>query len=227
MRDQRKKTRDAITTATMQLLCNTDYENVTIRAIAKKARVTPSNIYKYFENKDELVAALYNDLTEDMINGLNSCIEGISDTRSKLQRVTGFYMEYFQNNPTVAMMMYGRNILRNWIESSVSYDRARKFGFIVCKIFEDGKSQGDIRKDVNVRLMNWIYHGGIRQMVLSWLYHNNSFRLIDLSSDYAEAIWDAVRISDSQLQFSCPYLRDQAAKQNCIADREKGPGNDE
>ena len=110
MKVQRKKTREAITTATMQLLCSTDYDNVTIRAIAKRAKITPSNIYKYFENKDELVAALYNDITEDMLHGLNSCIEGVSDTRSKLQKVTAFYMEYFQNNPTIAMMMYGRNI---------------------------------------------------------------------------------------------------------------------
>ena len=125
------------------------------------------------------------------------------------------------------MMMYGRNILKNWIESSASYDRARKFGMVVSKIFEDGKSQGDIRKDANVRMMNWIYHGGIRQMVLSWLYHNNSFRLIDLSEDYAEAIWNSVRISDSEIKFACPYLRDQAAKQNCVAGIEKGPKDDE
>jgi hypothetical protein len=120
------------------------------------------------------------------------------------------------------MMMYGRNILRNWIESSASYDRARKFGFIVCKIFEDGKILGDVRDDVNVRLMNWIYHGGIRQMVLSWLYHNNSFRLIDLSRDYAEVIYKSVMVTDPQLESSCPYLRDKAAKHALTVNKDEG-----
>jgi len=202
-------TRSAIAAATMELLCTMDYEKVTIREIARKAKVTPSNIYKHFANKEELVAVLFDEVVEDMLNGLNMCVEGQDDTRTRIRKMTGFYMEYYEDNPHIAMLMYARNILRNWVESEGSFQRARRFGTVFIRVLEEGKKRGDVRQDVNIRVMNWVFHGGIRHMVLSWLYRNNSFRLTDLADSFAEFIYSALRPAAGQ--FVCPYF-DQLAQ---------------
>jgi len=120
-------------------------------------------------------------------------------------------MNYFEENPHIAMIMYARNILRNWIESEEAFQWARLFGTVFIKILEDGQARGDVRKDINMRLMNWIYHGGIRQMTLSWLYRPDSFKLTDAAEGYAEAIYAAVKCPEPAA-FMCPYYEDESSK---------------
>jgi TetR/AcrR family transcriptional regulator, fatty acid metabolism regulator protein len=209
LKDKRRATKSAIAAATMELLCTMDYEKVTIREIARKAKVTPSNIYKHFDNKDVLVSGLYADIVDEMINGLNSCTEGIDDTRSKIRKVSYFYMQYYEDNPHIAMIMYGRNILRNWVESEESFRRSRQFGQVFVKILQTGQERGDVRRDINVRVMNWIFHGGMRHMVLSWLYRGHSFRLTEAAEGFAESIYAA--ICPPAEAFVCPYLDQSGA----------------
>lgn len=209
MKDKKRFTREAIIHASMQLLCTADYDNITIRAIARKARVTPSNIYKHFENKEMLIAALYNDIVEEMLSGLHASAGGAKDTRTKLHRITAFYMGYYQGNPYIAMIIYRRDVLKNWMVSDEAFQRARKFGTFFIKILKDGQEMGDVRRDLDLRIINWIYHGGIRQMVLSWLYRGDSLRLTDIAEGYADAIYTVVKCGNQNLsQFMCPYSKE-------------------
>jgi TetR/AcrR family transcriptional regulator, repressor of fatR-cypB operon len=200
-----RETRAAILNAAMELFTTAGYEDTTVRELAKKANVTPSGIYKYFSDKDELVNTLFNDLTGVLYFGLNECIADVSDTQVRLHRVTEYYLRYFNDNRTAAYMIYARNILKNWRESEEGFRRARVLGDVVINILKEGQIKGEVRTDINIHLIAQIYHGGLRQIMLTWLYRNGSFNLLDSAPGLADAIYAA--IAPVEESFVCPYAK--------------------
>jgi TetR/AcrR family transcriptional regulator, fatty acid metabolism regulator protein len=200
-----KETRAAIISAAMELFTTVGYENTTVRELAKMANVTPSNIYKYFSNKEDLVNTLFNDVTGELYFGLNACIEGISDTQLRLYRITEYYLDFFNKNHAAAYMIYARNILMNWRESEEAFRRARVLGDVLINILKEGQIKGEVRADVNIHLIGQLYHGGLRQIMLTWLYRNEKFNLMEMAPGLAGAIYAAIAPVNNN--FVCPYSK--------------------
>ena len=62
--------------ASVQLINTLGFDGISISKIAKKAKVSPSTIYIYFKNKDDLFSKLYIDIRKKMSQGT---LKGLQD----------------------------------------------------------------------------------------------------------------------------------------------------
>ena len=68
----KEETRQAIIAAAKEEFREKGYENASMRSIAEKADITAGNIYRYFQNKEELSRRIIAETSEDIDSILNS-----------------------------------------------------------------------------------------------------------------------------------------------------------
>jgi TetR/AcrR family transcriptional regulator, fatty acid metabolism regulator protein len=195
--------------AALALFSKDDFNRVTMRFIAKDAGIVPSNIYKYFKNKDELITELLGTVTEHIVKNAEKQVLPSENTREKIYKLTSYYLDFYQNNQGVAYLIYGRNTLQHWYEYHSIYKRARELGDMLVRIVKEGQRKGDVRKDVDIHLVSHIYHGGLRNLVTSWIYHKHDFQLPDLAVKFADFIYFSISAgSPGTDTFVCPYYKE-------------------
>jgi AcrR family transcriptional regulator len=102
MRHKDEQKQEAIFVATIQLINEVGFLELSMSKIAKKANVSVATIYVYFENKEDLLNKLYlmvkQKLSMEMLNGLNQT----TSVKEGLILVLRNYIEFVlhNNSPT-------------------------------------------------------------------------------------------------------------------------------
>ncbi|TRZ92895.1 MAG: TetR/AcrR family transcriptional regulator [Dehalococcoidia bacterium] len=186
-------TRERIVHASFDVFDNLDFHKATIREIAKRSGIAPASIYKHFASKDDLVMAITNEKTKQMITELNEHFIGVRGTMNKLRKMTWYYLYFYENNPQVSWVVNISTSVKSWRESSDGWKNVRQTGQTFMGILREGQKLGDVRQDINIFVMSNIYFGGLARLVQIWLVHNQSYSLTALADDFAETIFAAVR----------------------------------
>jgi TetR/AcrR family transcriptional regulator, repressor of fatR-cypB operon len=207
MSTKRKTTEVLIMNAAMDAFSSGDFEKATMRSIAEKANVPTSSIYKYFKNKDDLYVTLVSIIVDRTNRELSMHLTGISSVKNKLKEMAGFHLNYFQNNMHIAHLVFASTNLSYWYEYEKAYDKVKESGSALARIIKDGQRSGEIRDDLNLRVVNHIYFGTLRAMVINWLYRQHVYKLADLAEPFADALYGAIRPREqTPTQFVCPFM---------------------
>jgi AcrR family transcriptional regulator len=188
----KEEKREAILQATLELVAEHGFHNAPCSMIADRAGVAAGTIYRYFDNKDVLINALYLEL-EAKIN--TALLEGYSSEKPVRERFTHLaigllkffisspmefrYVEQFHNSP------YGAAFRRDRI-----LGQAEDCG-IYCELFRYGVAQ-QVIKDLPLAVLFDLAFGPIvsvaRNHILGFIHLDN-----DLIELIAEACWDSLK----------------------------------
>lgn len=211
MKAVRNTTRKLIMNAALEIFSEEDFDKATMRSIAKKAGVTTSSIYKYFKNKDELFVTLISTIIDRANNELNMLLAGLSGIKNKLFRITRYYLNFYQENPHIAHMVYSSTTINYWYHYARAFETARESSSFLIRIIHEGQGNGEVREDIDLHVISHIYHGALHHMVTNWLYNKRSYKLLDASDGFADAIYRAIRSGPQEHpQFTCPFLASSA-----------------
>ncbi len=208
MKTEGKATKALIMHAALDIFSKEDFEKATMRYIAEKANVTTSNIYKHFKNKDDLYVQIISTIIERTSRELDMHLTGLTNTKNKIFRMTHYYLNYFQDNKHIASLVYARTTMSYWFEFEKAMKTAKTSGSLFIRIMEEGKRKGELRDDINLNMLGHIYHGALRQMVVHWLYNQDTYRLSDMADGFAQAIYESSRVKEAGTgTFVCPFMK--------------------
>ncbi len=88
-----QKMKDDIIAAAREISEQAGFESISIRKIAQKIEYTPSIIYHYFSNKEEIISQLIQDGYRKLTMALASAKEASDDPVDKLRAMTRRYIE--------------------------------------------------------------------------------------------------------------------------------------
>lgn len=97
MRYKDNSKKEAIYQATILLLNKDGFSATPMSKIAKHAGVSPSTIYVYFENKDDMLKKLYLDTKQKMGAKMFADTDGM-DIKASLAKVIRNYIDYIREN---------------------------------------------------------------------------------------------------------------------------------
>lgn len=133
VKDRRKRDvqrmQNRILKAAMQLFAKGGYENVTMRRIAAKIEYSPSTIYLYFQNKEDIMLQLCHQGFERLLSRQED-LEKIVDPLERLKAAGLYYVAFALENPELYELMFAtKEILRETgpDEESVPLKAFRKF----------------------------------------------------------------------------------------------------
>ncbi|MCR4856558.1 MAG: TetR/AcrR family transcriptional regulator [Erysipelotrichaceae bacterium] len=162
--------RQAIITAAKEEFLERGYEDASMRSIAQKAGITVGNIYRYFDNKDDLNRQILAQTSDDIKDLLRSFR---IDSLSKQPRVFDMSLDNQDLN----------ELMNRFTDSMVDlYFRKRsEFNIILCN------------EDLNGRIRKWFSDSFGTLIYQKYSYADQRQMREYLSSAYSEAVFAGMK----------------------------------
>lgn len=105
MRHKDDNKSEAITQATIELLNEVGFSEISMSKIAKRAKVSPATIYVYFENKEDMLAKMYLNVKEKLSLKMTQGIKESTPIKSTFELLMRNLMEFNVNNKAYFMFL--------------------------------------------------------------------------------------------------------------------------
>lgn len=89
--------RQEIIEAARHCFLRNGFHKTTTDEICREASITPGGLYHYFSGKDQIISAVIQQSTQNVLDQLRATTDGAEDTRSAFQRATEFFVETMQD----------------------------------------------------------------------------------------------------------------------------------
>jgi AcrR family transcriptional regulator len=114
----RQARRNLLIDSATSLFAHKPFSRVSMREIAREAKISPASIYRYFEDRDELFVELLAREREALENDLTSLLE--SSPPDPVSAVAHRFVEYLLHRPSLFEMMtyfmMDTSIGRDWVQ---------------------------------------------------------------------------------------------------------------
>jgi AcrR family transcriptional regulator len=105
---QKLEIRKMILDASMKLFVEEGYEHVTIRKIADLIEYSPTTVYLYFKDKDDIFYHLH-EMGFEKLTELNQNLAGITNPLTRLYKMGENYIQFGMENPEFYDVMFIQN----------------------------------------------------------------------------------------------------------------------
>ena len=185
----------AVMQAAMELIAENGFHAAPTALIAQRADVGAGTIYRYFADKDKLIAAIFQDVEARINETLNTGYPVDGTIRARLDHYYVGLIRYFLGN------LVEFKFLGQFYNSPYGIDlrREKMFGAKpsasacdpIVTLFEKGVEAGMI-KDMPKSILFGLFFGNLTSIVQD---HVQGFIVLDdeLISKTAQACWDALR----------------------------------
>lgn len=185
--------RDAILKSTLELIAEHGFHGAPAAMIAHRANVGVGTIYRYFENKDLLIDALFKDIERKITECLMDEYRGDLPVRDRFVCIGKRLLKYFTENPVEFRFLeqfinspYGVALRRNKL-----FGESGGNGDLLRDLFLEGKA-GGVLKDLPLIILYSLACGPLlmvsRDHIMGFFSLDED--LVDITVD---ACWQAIR----------------------------------
>jgi AcrR family transcriptional regulator len=154
--------------ASIDAFSRTNYEKATTALLAREAGIAEGTLYKYFPSKKELFLECCRYIEGLLVSRYDAIYKEYKDDPLEyLKRVSKSYLAFVRENPTM------RKFLAFVLNNTFDDDFRRELeGFMSLNIratehmLRRGQKMGEIRKDLDPRVVAWFYVGGYFTLIL-------------------------------------------------------------
>jgi TetR/AcrR family transcriptional regulator, fatty acid metabolism regulator protein len=177
-----------IMAALESLLEEKDFVSITTAEIAKTAGVTEGLIYKYFQDKRDLLHEVLAEFLEFFITRAEKDVRDIQGAVNKLRQVIWTHISMYAHNRVFAKILILE--VRNYPDyfNSDAYEMVRRYTDFLLDVVEEGQSEGSIRNDIPSSAIRQIILGGIEHVCLPGVLFNLPLDPDKVSEQLAEVI---------------------------------------
>jgi AcrR family transcriptional regulator len=156
-RDQQKaETRALILATAKALFVEKNYENTTIRVIAKQAGVAVGTVFVHFPDKSALLAAA---LYEDIEQVLAEAFATIPQTTLKAQllHLAQSLYNYYAQNPSLSRTLVKESMFMGGEWGAILTGQIQRFIVEAAQLCRTAQAKGDMRSDLECDLVAQIF----------------------------------------------------------------------
>ena len=151
------------------------YEEALLSEIAERADVVEGSIYRYFENKRDLLVKVIEDWYEAMLLDFDQQLSGITGTRNRLRYMVWRHLVTVREDPALCHLMF--QIIRSGSDYSTTAvrDLNRKYTRRTLDIVREGIDAGELRGDIPLRLVRDMIYGCVEHRTWAYLRGEGEF----------------------------------------------------
>jgi AcrR family transcriptional regulator len=123
-----------------------DFHAVNIRDISKESGISSGTIYKYYFSKEDILFSIIDEKLRDLASLLRMHIAGTEDIREMFRKLFWVTMNFFDNNPDLAITAFITVPLKSFMASK-SYKRETETD-ILNEIIEKARKKGAVMSDI-------------------------------------------------------------------------------
>jgi AcrR family transcriptional regulator len=191
MRNKDENKNEAIFRATIQLLNEVGFAEISMSKIAKGANVSPSTIYVYFENKEDMIKKLYLNVKEKLsIAMLHGIDRESSPTKIVFELIMKNLMEYILKNQEDFLFL--EQFSNSPLIGRLCSEETMWFFKPHNEIVEKGKKANILKQGASEVLMNYCYFP-VTQLAKKYIKENKEFDKNEFDQ-IVRMSWDAIKV---------------------------------
>ncbi len=177
---------DLLTTA-RAVIAEKGYENTLLSDIAKRAGVVDGTIYRYFENKRDLMVKVAErwfgeQLVED------SQLQLVQGTQARLRYLAVRTLTIIKREPVLARYMLMELRPDPQYRSTAFFEMNKRFTDDVLLVCKDAVASGDFYDDVSPGMIRDMLHGCIEHRTWAFLRGEGDFSVEEVADGIAKVI---------------------------------------
>ncbi|MBR2551353.1 MAG: TetR/AcrR family transcriptional regulator [Clostridiales bacterium] len=113
--------RQALIDAGIKLINENGEENLSLRKVAAACKVSHAAPYAHFKDKEELIDAIKNNVTERFMDELEAAIEGRATADEAIIAMGKAYVTFFHRNPDYYVFLFGKQNITAHLKMNKEY----------------------------------------------------------------------------------------------------------
>jgi AcrR family transcriptional regulator len=113
--------RQALIDAGIKIINDSGEENLSLRKVAAACNVSHAAPYAHFKDKEELIEAIKNNVTEQFMEELESSVNGKASADEAIIAMGKTYVTFFSNNPDYFVFLFGKQNITAHLQMNKEY----------------------------------------------------------------------------------------------------------
>lgn len=153
----------------IQIISEKGFEALSLRGISSLCGVSHNAVYRHFENKEQLIFACQEYVTERMMAYLNEAIAGVDHSSGEaLQRLSAAYVSFYQQYPTYYSALYRNSPVKLNFSAEATGKNYPPLELFQCVCAAYGERKGWTPEQMQIRLTQlWALVHGLTALVIS------------------------------------------------------------
>jgi TetR/AcrR family fatty acid metabolism transcriptional regulator len=155
--------------AAIKVFAKNGFYNSKVSEIARAAQVADGTIYLYFQNKDDILISLFEEVMQGVLDRVETAIAQETDPSRKLERFAQAHLSLVEENQEVSEIIQVE--IRQSSKFMRGYDNVKfvKYLNIISEIIREGQAQGLFRPDVKPGIAKRAFFGALDEMSRYWV----------------------------------------------------------
>lgn len=167
-----------------------DFHAVNIRDISKESGISSGTIYKYFSSKEDLLFSIIDEKLHDLASLLRMHLAGTEDIREMFRKMFWVTMNFFDNNPELAITAYITVPLKSFMANK-TYRRDTEID-IWNGIIEKAKKKGAVISDIENHYFVDLYVMIVTRHIQNWYVYGMKWKLAENIGNFFNFFWKVV-----------------------------------
>lgn len=183
-----------IVRALKNLLGKKDFNSITTAEIAKTAGVTEGLIYKYFNDKRDLLFKVLLELFEQFLLQLEKDLKGVEGSLNKLRSIIQSTLFWYDQQRvfTRILLVEVRNS-PDFFKSDAYQQCVRDYSKIIMDIIHEGIDLDEIRKDIKPSVIRQVIQGSVEHVCLPAIIFNREIAVEPATEDLCRTIFFGIK----------------------------------
>ncbi len=186
-RKQDKRRR--ILEAAVRLFGSGGFYKTRIGDIAKSANVATGTVYTYFESKETILHAVFDEFMGRFLAAGRGDLEGCAGARERLQRIVELHLESLGEDRDLTTVFQIE--LRHSVRFMDLYSRSRQlkeYFRLIDEILKEGREEGVFRQGLDTWFATRCIFGVLDEAVTNWVLSDRNYRLLSESDSLVDFI---------------------------------------
>lgn len=144
--------KESILKAAESLFSTQGFNETKVSDIAKESGIYEASIYSYFNNKRNILFAIYGRYVEGAVRNLNEHLMGMKEPGPMLRKSIWHYLADVKNNPNYARILMLAQRDPDFYSSEYN-QYLKEFSNLVLNVIISGEEEGFFRKNIGARLI--------------------------------------------------------------------------
>lgn len=164
-----------IMAAAHDVLRENGYDVTSMSDIAKRANIVEGSIYRFFENKRDLLIKVMENWYSSSLSDYKRQLAGISGTQNRLRYMIWRHLKTIHDEPMLCRIMFQYLREDPGYRSTIVYELNRQYTNSTLDIIREGIESGEFRSDLPLGLTRDLIYGGIEHRIWAYLRNEGDF----------------------------------------------------
>jgi len=205
---------EEILDAAREVFCERGYEDTAVAEIAARIGVVEGTIFKYFENKRELLLKVLGNWYDELFGDYSQDLRGINGAKNRFRYLIWRHLSALHDYPALCRLIFSEVRSRPDYLQSELHAMNRSYTSLLIEVVEEGARNGEFRNNLPLPLIRDLVYGCAEHHAWRFLYGTQQLDPECIADQMTAVLCDG--IADQRTNET---LTQQAERLATIADR--------